>query len=67
MIKVGQIWKVGEEIMCVTMVQLNGAYNYILPNGYCGLGIGWITGDLVISYPTWQEAVNSPEFKGKNG
>lgn len=39
----------------------------------CGIsydlnGEDWIKGDcdLIAEYPTWQEAVNSPEFRGEN-
>lgn len=42
----------------ITVIDTDGISNNV--------GIDWIKGDceLIGEYPTWQDAVNSPEFRG---
>jgi hypothetical protein len=69
MIKVGQIYRkkgfYGDFCFCVSNIWRNGNPSLIrndgelFPNRYDG-----IDGcELIAEYPTWQEAVNSKEFK----
>ncbi|MBR6515454.1 MAG: hypothetical protein IKT40_01220 [Bacilli bacterium] len=70
MIKVGQIYKTESNSRYI--VTYMGTYNiYLLyDNGYCmEYSISSMNNNyddkLIAEYPTWQEAVNSPEFKGE--
>lgn len=74
MIKVGQIYKTRDGIMVITQINkhLNSLrYDYIYNDG---MTLSYMREDEVLSpdteliaeYPTWQEAVNSNEFKGEN-
>lgn len=70
MIKVGQIYKERKTQNIWVITKYNGVecnmicqygevtYGYV-PNYF------WTKLDLVAEYPTWQEAVNSKEFKGE--
>lgn len=67
MIKVGQIYKREEWILCVTLYSPVDIY-VVYENGCSG---HWSKKEdflkdsvLVAEYPTWQEAVNSKEFNG---
>ena len=76
MIKVGQIWKEKElpswrkndsDIFTVSTKSFNKLsiiYNY---GKTYYVTADWVSGDCehIAEYPTWQEAVNSPEFKGE--
>lgn len=69
-IKVGQIYKT--ELHSRYIVTYMGMYNvYLLyDTGYSmEYSISSMNnnynGKLIAEYPTWQEAVNSPEFKGE--
>lgn len=76
MIKVGQIykqltkpyWRKNEaEIIVITNVGFG--VTIIDTDGLAyGVGDTWIKGDclLIAEYDTWQEAVNSKEFRGEN-
>lgn len=70
MIKVGQIYKTPSGSRYI--VTYMGTYNtYLLYD--TGYSLEYSISDmnnnyddkLIASYPTWQEAVNSPEFKGE--
>lgn len=69
MIKVGQIYEsnLTFAIRVVTFVE-DGEVSIIHPDGYVDRwsfdDIANSKWELVAEYPTWQEAVNSPEFKG---
>lgn len=74
MIKIGQIyrqkskpyWRVNEAGLFV-VTSMGFGITTIDTDGLAhAVGLSWITGDceLIAEYPTWQEAVNSPEFKG---
>lgn len=69
MIRQGQIYfhayRGRNIIICVTRVKR--ANNYIITNnGTSGTryDVEFTKYDLIAEYPTWQEAVNSKEFKG---
>lgn len=73
MIKVGQIYKHNNSFFVVTFVNISFVsreqVQLIKNNGFT---LGWSYSkaqkylvDLITEYPTWQEAVNSPEFKGE--
>ena len=76
MIKVGQIYKEKElpnwrkyekSIYVVTCIDFNQV-NLISPDGKVDIvSYDWLKEDceLIAEYPTWQEAVNSKEFKGE--
>lgn len=72
-IKVGQIYKTHDGIMVITQINkhINSLrYDYIYNDG---MTLSYMREDEVLSpgteliaeYPTWQEAVNSKEFKGE--
>lgn len=68
MIKAGQIYKSKNLIYVVTFVVKNKQQvQAITPRGFT---FGWsyskaqrYGGELIAEYPTWQEAINSKEFK----
>lgn len=71
MIKVGQIYKSKNLIYAVTFVGIGFKNSHqvqaITPRGFT---LGWsyskakrYCGELIAEYQTWQEAVNSKEFK----
>lgn len=66
MIKVGQIYSYDlENLFVVTNVDCNGQY-IIWDDGsssYRNIKINNV--ELIAEYPTWQDAVNSPEFRGE--
>lgn len=64
MIKVGQIYKTDEQIVVVSFYR-KGQIGIIYNDGYV-INIFNDTisnSELIAEYPTWQEAVNSKEFK----
>ena len=69
MIKVGQIYK--EKTGCKWCITKVGALvSAICDDGTVCFGKLWdnyfqLTVELIAEYPTWQEAVNSKEFKGE--
>lgn len=70
-IKVGKIYKhENGEIFVVSNV-FDNFYSVIYLNGYSATygmteeNLNFVFGTFVAEYPTWQEAVNSSEFKGK--
>ena len=73
MIKVGQIYNSDEGIYVISKVWFNAAedenWSYVIYND--GNSDCWSDNfiskysKLIAEYPTWQEAVNSPEFKGE--
>lgn len=71
MIKVGQVYKQkNNEIFVVTQILdedvfiiYNDGYNTTYPIDADNKP--FIFDKLIAEYPTWQEAVNSPEFKGE--
>lgn len=64
MIKVGQIYKEkDEELFVVTFANSSGGYYAIKNNGKTFSGVGLNKEDLIAEYSTWQEAINSKEFK----
>ncbi|MCM1497328.1 MAG: hypothetical protein NC124_02570 [Clostridium sp.] len=70
MIKVGQIFKNKNNnlLFIVTRINQNGNADilYITGVGDCHSMDCWFEteAELIAEYPTWQEAVNSEEFKG---
>jgi len=64
-IKVGQVWEFNKTIWIITSI--NEDWVCLITNK--GLAATekkeLITGNLLATYPTWQEAVNSKEFKGE--
>ena len=71
MIKVGQIYShrhAGEKnIICITKIKNNGMIYAIRNNGNIGnrFHSQFHNYDLIAEFDTWQQAVNSPEFKGE--
>jgi len=71
MINIGQIYKKDKQILCVTSIlgSISGLLcNTIDTNGFIYKNFYKDfekDKKLIAEYPTWQEAVNSPEFKGK--
>lgn len=69
MIKVGQIYyhrRIESNIVITYTDNDNGLCDWVVDNGkVCTDKIDWIRQvcDFVAEYPTWQEAVNSKEFK----
>lgn len=73
MIKVGQIYKHNNSLLVVTFVNksfVSREQVQLIKND--GFTFGWSHAkaqkylvDLITEYPTWQEAVNSLEFKGE--
>ena len=70
MIKVGQIYKTADVIRVVKRITRKGLVEFIY-KGYKKTSLSktdfydiWGK-NLVAEYPTWQEAVNSKEFKGE--
>lgn len=71
-IKVGQIYKQkNNEIFIVTLIQ-DGDVFLIYDDGYNAsypieaVNSPIVFDKLIAEYPTWKEAVNSPEFRGEN-
>ena len=71
MINIGQIYKKDKQILCVTSIlgSISGLLcNTIDTNGFIYKNFYKDfekDKKLIAEYPTWHEAVNSPEFKGK--
>jgi hypothetical protein len=69
MIKAGQIWKFdGTKIVVTKHYTLTDRFDCIDKTGETdNWGKAFIEeyGEFVAEYPTWQEAVNSKEFKGE--
>lgn len=76
MIKVGQIYSYEDFTYCVTKTiprrDIHGfiikAYQAICNDGFCFDELSEediIVDKLIAEYPTWQEAVNSKEFKNE--
>lgn len=65
MIKVGQIYREKEDIFVITFANTSGGYHAIKNNGKVFSGVGLDEKNIIAEYPTWQEAVNSKEFKGE--
>lgn len=74
MIKAGQIYQRSNgAILLITEsvdllhTQISDLYSYIAKTGRTGSihKSVLLTLTLIAEYPTWQEAVNSPEFKGE--
>lgn len=63
MIKVGQIYKEKDDIFVVTFANTSGGFHAVQNNGRVFSGCGLNEKDVIAEYPTWQEAVNSKEFK----
>lgn len=68
MIKVGQIYKERGTLNIWVITKCNGREcNIICQDGDCYYGYVphyfWEKLELIAEYPTWQEAVNSKEFK----
>ena len=66
-IKVGQIREWWEKL-CVITLDDNGTYHVIFQNGETGhvpVRQTFLFSETIAEYPTWQEAVNSPEFRGE--
>lgn len=63
MIKEGQIYKEKDEIFAITYATSTGNYHAVKTDGKVFSGFGLSQSDLISEYPTWQEAVNSKEFK----
>lgn len=70
-IKPGQIWQQENgEIFVLTLAEDENVYVVYL-DGYSTSYSGeednyfFIFDKLIAEYPTWQEAVNSPEFRGE--
>jgi len=66
MIKVGQIYITDGEIVVVSFYR-KGQIGIIYNDGYVINIFNDIisNSELIAEYPTWQEAVNSKEFKGE--
>lgn len=64
MIKVGQIYRTDEQIVVVSFYR-KGQIGIIYNDGYVINIFNDIisNSELIAEYPTWQEAVNSKEFK----
>lgn len=66
MIKVGQIYEEKDEgVFVITKCNNSGGYYAVKNDGKTFSGVGLDKKDIIVEYPTWQEAVNSPEFKGE--
>ena len=63
MIKVGQIYKEGNDIFVVTFANTSEGFHAIQKDGRVFSGCGLREKYLIAEYPTWQEAVNSEYFK----
>lgn len=63
MIKTGQIYKEQDSIFVVTFANTSGGFHAVQNNGRVFSGCGLNEKDIIAEYPTWQEAVNSKEFK----
>ena len=76
MIKAGQVWtekklpswrKTASDVVVVTTVSFN-KLSIVYNDGTTDyVSTDWVGGDceLIAEYPTWQEAVNSHEFRGE--
>lgn len=72
MIKIGQVYKDKNSgaiyvVTLITKCNISIVYNYGLAQLYPYVydRNPFIFDTLLAEYPTWQEAVNSPEFKGE--
>ena len=69
MIKVGQIYKQPNDNLFVVSYTNENEYHILYSDGYTAsyyYETSCISFDtLIAEYPTWQEAVNSKEFKGE--
>lgn len=73
-VKVGQIYNSDEGIYVISKVRFDAVvdvnWSYVIYND--GTSECWSDyfiskySKLIAEYPTWQQAVNSPEFKGEN-
>lgn len=63
MIKVGQVYKEQEDIFVITFANTSGGYHAIKNSGKVFSGVGLDEKYIIAEYPTWQEAVNSKEFR----
>jgi len=71
-IKVGQIYKSKLTLTIMVITQIDDAFEEVSVIASDGFVDRWLFDDivncdweLIIEYPTWQEAVNSKEFKGE--
>ena len=73
-IKPGQVWQQANgEVFVVTFIDVHTADNYIIyRDGYSTSYIlrsnahwPFVFNNLLNEYPTWQEAINSKEFRGE--
>ena len=55
-IKVGQIYRHNSIVVCITRLNTMGTMKYCYRSDFEKYA-------LIAEYPTWQEAVNSKEFK----
>lgn len=72
MIKVGQIWSIDGNAFVITkinnFINIGKRFDCIYKDGTTddwGKIYTETYGELIAEYPTWQEAVNSKEFKGE--
>lgn len=65
MIKAGQIYEFTMGKYVITYVFSQESFNAITSHGYVFSSFDPADGNLIAEYPTWQEAVNSKEFKGE--
>lgn len=69
MIKVGQIYNIphlGGKVVVTWIREDKTEFNMVRNDGFFFVSKGlWVSDDgkLIAEYPTWQEAVNSKEFK----
>lgn len=63
MIKAGQIYEDNKGKYVITFVFSEENYNAVTSQGFVFCSNELPTGVLVTEYPTWQEAINSKEFK----
>ena len=69
-VKVGQVYITGNnDIFAITKVDESGHTYYTAREGWNGSSVTrykeFDSDKLIAWYPTWQEAVNSKEFKGE--
>lgn len=69
-VKVGQIYYskiLGGEVVVTWISADKKNYNLVREDGFFFISFDLDRDEpLVAEYPTWQEAVNSPEFRGDN-
>lgn len=63
MIHSGCVVKEKDCVFVVTYSNQSGNFHAIQKDGRVFSGCGLSTKDVIAEYPTWQEAVNSKEFK----